>query len=145
MYICAPGKKLIALWVYIQICDITNEYFQSVFIPNSSTEDWFNQRRRYPWSNKNNQLRPHSVHKELITPKQSLFIKTRELSWCQFCRHWWHRKLLSWKPPVVPVTTKSSWQLPAFSVSSWYKTVNISSDNKTRIVTDGLSFSVIKT
>ena len=28
----------------------------------------------------------------------------RELPWCQFCRHWWYRRLSSRQPAVPPVT-----------------------------------------
>ena len=35
----------------------------------------------------------------------------RELSWCQLCCHWWHRRLSSRQPPVPPMTTKlASWR-----------------------------------
>ena len=43
----------------------------------------------------------------------------RELSVCQLCRHWRHRRLL-WQPPVPPVTTKlASWRLSFFS--EWWR------------------------
>ena len=38
-------------------------------------------------------------------------------SWCQICRHWWHRRLSSQRqPPVPPVTTNlaSQWQHTPF-------------------------------
>ena len=42
-------------------------------------------------------------------------LKTK-LSWCQLCRHWWHRRLSLWQPTVPPVTTKLAlWQLSVFS------------------------------
>ena len=35
---------------------------------------------------------------------------------CQFCRHWWHRKLSLWRTIVPPMMTKlASWQLSDFS------------------------------
>ena len=39
----------------------------------------------------------------------------RPSTWCDFCRHWWHRRLSSRQPPVPPVTTKfASWQFYIF-------------------------------
>ena len=36
-------------------------------------------------------------------------------SWCQLCRHWWHRMLSLWQPPVPPMTTNlASWQRSVF-------------------------------
>ena len=41
--------------------------------------------------------------------------ETRELSRCQLCRHWWHRRLIA----VPPATTElAPWQLPLFSYTS---------------------------
>ena len=38
----------------------------------------------------------------------------RELSWCQLCPHWWHRRLSLWQPTVPLVTaTLASWR-PGF-------------------------------
>ena len=46
-----------------------------------------------------------------------MFTENWELSWCQICHHWWHRRL----PPVM--TKLASWQLK-FSLSllscRWY-------------------------
>ena len=41
----------------------------------------------------------------------------RELSWCQICCPWWHRRLSLRQPPVPPATTKlAPWQ---FSVDGY--------------------------
>ena len=49
--------------------------------------------------------------------------ENQELSWCRFCRHWWHRRLSSRQPPVPPVKTKSaSWQLLVVSETQKVKT-----------------------
>ena len=38
------------------------------------------------------------------------FIVTENGKLCQLCRHWWHRRLLSWHSSIPPVTAKlASW------------------------------------
>ena len=43
--------------------------------------------------------------------------KNQGLSWCQICRHWWHRIMSLWQPMAPPATTKLAlWQLLVCSV-----------------------------
>ena len=40
------------------------------------------------------------------------YTENMELSGCQLCNHWWHRRLSLWHLPMPPVTTNlASWKL----------------------------------
>ena len=43
---------------------------------------------------------PETIYDKFID--ETLAVKPREFSWCQLCRHWWHRRLSLWQPAVTP-------------------------------------------
>ena len=61
----------------------------------------------------------------------------RELSWCQLCRDWWHRRLSRGQPPALLDTTKWHHDNSRLSVLVFHKTVQ---HLKVRMVVRGVGW-----